>query len=221
MSSEAVRVLLVEDDRYVRAGLARALSESGRVLVAAEAATVAASIEAIRSEVAIDVALVDLALPDGSGIDVIRALRRERVEVAALALTVLADPATIDAAILAGASGYILKEMTSGALVDAVVQAAQGGAPLSPSVASAILATYRERGGPGSSANPGFDDADLTPRELDVLRLLCDGNTYVNVAAALGIGVGTVQSHVKSIYAKMGVASKTELASAARRRRII
>ena len=125
-------------------------------------------------------------------------------------------------AILAGASGYILKEMTPAALVDAVVQAAQGGAPLSPSVASAILATYRERcGSEPTSQTVRLDVADLTPRELDVLRLLCDGSTYVNVAAALGIGVGTVQSHVKSIYGKMGVASKTELASAARRRRII
>jgi DNA-binding NarL/FixJ family response regulator len=211
----ATRVFIVEDHLPVRESLARALEAGGQVRVVAQAGSVSESVRVLESGVGMDVALIDLRLRDGSGLEVVRAVRRTRPEATPVVLTVVDDGATIHEAVLAGAGGYLLKSAEPDEIVAAVSRAARGGAPLTPEVARTLLDRYRGEA-PGAAA--GRDRCGLTDRELHVLQRLCEGDTYDDVAAALSIALGTVQTHVKTIYQKMGVSSKTELAAVARRR---
>lgn len=209
------RVFIVEDHLPVRESLARALEAGGQARVVAQAGSVSESARVLESDVALDVALVDLRLGDGSGLDVVRAVRRARPEAASVVLTVVEDAATIHEAVLAGARGYLLKSAEPHEIAIAVSRAAQGGAPLAPEVARTLLDRYR---GDAEELSAAGQRCGLTDRELHVLRRLCEGDTYDGVASALRMALGTVQTHVKTIYQKMGVSSKTELAAVARRR---
>jgi DNA-binding NarL/FixJ family response regulator len=153
-----------------------------------------------------DVALVDLGLPDVSGVVVIAALRRGAPRCVPLAFTVFDDAPTILAALRAGARGYLLKGTPSDRIVPLIREALAGGLPLSPSVASLLVANMLE---------PRATEQSLTERETELLALLARGTTYAACASVLGIGVGTVQSYVKSIYGKLEVSSKAEAAVAA------
>lgn len=205
-----MHVLIVEDDPWVRSSVEGALRADDRVVISATCTTVAEALQAIAAGAACDVALVDLGLPDGSGTDVMRRLLLERPEAAIVAFTVFDDEETVLAALRAGARGYLLKSTPLTELPALLREAHAGGSPMSPMVARLVLDALIPTPQPG-------DEGPLSPRERDVLRLLARGHTYAATASALGIGLGTVQGHVKSIYHKLQVASKAEAALAAAR----
>jgi DNA-binding NarL/FixJ family response regulator len=156
-----------------------------------------------------DVALVDLGLPRMSGEDVIAAIRRELPKTACIALTAVDIPVRVLNAMRAGASGYILKPFHAADLTKAVDDVLSGeAAPISPRAAKVLLSEFR--GDPPEQR--AKDGPPLSKRELEVLQLLVHGHTYADVAQALGIAEGTVQTYVKRIYEKMDVSTKAEAA---------
>lgn len=199
-------LLLVEDEPWVREGVTKALRAAEPALSITPCATIRAALGAI-DRTPFDAALIDLHLPDGAGTDVIVALRRRRPACTPLAFTKHDDAATILAALRVGARGYLLKSTPTERILAALREALAGGLPLSPTVASLVVETLLPASAPTAPA-----ESVLTAREADVLRLLARGGTYAVCARALGIGVGTVQSHVKAIYTKLEVSSKAEAA---------
>ena len=209
-------VLIVDDSRSVRTSLTRLVSwSSGEGLGLAGAfATGGEAMAYVAAGGAFDVALVDLGLPDVPGTRVLSELRRLRPGACLVAFTVEDDPVAILAAIRAGARGYLLKGTPPDRLLAAIREAAVGGAPLTPRIARTVLDAL-------GTVAPAAPLEDLTPREAEVLERLARGETYAEVARRLGIGLGTVQSHVKSIYKKLEVGSKTEAAAVALSRGLV
>ena len=197
-------LLVVEDEPWIRDAVAKALRATEPALVLTACASVRAAIAAIE-RTAFAAALVDLGLPDGDGTDVIVALRRRQPDCTPVAFTKYDDAETALAALRVGARGYLLKSTPTDRILPMLREAMAGGLPLSPTIASRVVELLL----PGSAAPPPAD-AVLTSREADVLRRLARGATYAECAHALGIGLGTVQSHVKAIYAKLEVSSKAE-----------
>lgn len=216
--AKSVRVIVVEDDVRLRRHLEEVLSKAGApITFGGGFGTVAEAFAALDdAATAVDVALVDLRLPDGSGLDVIRRIRTTRPQADVVVITVLDAPATVLEAVRAGARGYILKDWTAEQIVEGVREVAAGGAPMSPRIARLVLDTMRAETPPGQPPPPA-----LTDREREVVALLCEGRTYREAATALGISVGTVQTYVKAIYGKLEVESKAELTAAMFRRGLV
>ena len=202
------RVLIVEDNPGFRQALAVGLRAAGYQV----AASCAGGDEALDclDATAVDVALVDLGLPGMSGADTIRALRRRVPTLPALVLTVFEDRGAILEAIEAGARGYLLKGGPLTEVTRAIDEVKSGLSPLSSAAARHVF-DHVQRREPRDGACP------LTDRERDVLNLLVRGHAYADVARALDIGVGTVQSHVKRLYKKLEVSTKAEAACVALR----
>jgi DNA-binding NarL/FixJ family response regulator len=196
-----MRVLIVEDEPWIRRGVETVLHDAGVDVSAFGRGGDALAAARTR---AFDAALVDLGLPDTSGIDVIAELRGIVPACVSVVFTVFDDAPTILAALRAGARGYILKSTPTDRILSQLREAIAGGMPLSPAVASLVVETML-----GQDSAPS---KRLTERETELLALLARGATYAQCASALGIGVGTVQSYVKSIYAKLDVGSKAEAA---------
>lgn len=151
-----------------------------------------------------DVALVDLGLPDGSGLAVVHHLSATRPEVVCVITTVMGDDANIVAALAAGASGYLLKEQPDERIGRQLSQLAEGMPALSPSIARRIMEHFRRTG-------PVIDDeSDLTVREKQVLALISRGLRNSEVARQLSLAESTVATHLKSIYRKLGISSRAE-----------
>lgn len=211
-------VLVVEDDAEIRQSVADVIAAHPSLVLAADVGTAGEAIDYVAIEdQPLDVAIVDLGLPDGHGNDVIARITAERPQAACLVFTVLADEGSIFAALRAGARGYLLKSDTPEELVSAVEHAETGGAPLSPEVARKVVESF-SRGKRSPQAEPS--ESGLTPREHQILELLCHGTSYGEVAAMLNIGRGTVQTHVKSIYRKLDVSSKAEATKVAVQKRL-
>lgn len=202
----AVRAIAIEDDEAVARLIAQVLANNG-FDVRGTAATGEAGLDLARREKP-DVALVDLGLPKMSGEDVISAIRTELPKTACIALTAVDIPARVLAAMKAGAAGYILKPFHAAELARAVEEVLSGeAAPISPKAAKVLLAELR-----GDPPEQRGSTPALSKRELEVLELLVHGHTYADVATALGIAEGTVQTYVKRIYEKMDVSTKAEAA---------
>lgn len=205
------RILLVDDDAELLGGLARALARAGLGEIAT-CDCASAAIARFERGLMADVALIDLGLPDLSGVHVVRAMRAMCPDGVPLVLTVQEDAPSVFDALRAGARGYLLKSTPLPRLLDAIRDAQVGGAPISPKIARFLVESL-------ASTRMSEDDEHrmdaLTERERDVLRQLARGHSYADVATVLGIGTGTVQTHVKSIYAKLEVASKAEAAALA------
>ncbi len=152
----------------------------------------------------LDVALVDLGLPDGNGAELFSKIRALNPGAGIVAFTVFDDAPRVFATLRAGARGYLLKSTPLDELPGALAEVAEGGAPLSPTIARMVLDAFA----PSTPAKP----PPLSPREREILGLLALGHTYPDVGRALGIRLGTVQGHVKALYEKLRVASKAEAA---------
>ena len=203
----AIRAIAVEDDEAVSKLIAQVLTAHG-FEVCGTAATGEDGVALARRERP-DVALVDLGLPKMSGEDVIATIRQELPKTACIALTAVDIPARVLNAMRAGASGYILKPFHAADLTKAVEDVLSGeAAPISPRAAKVLLQEFR--GDPPDQRVK--DGPPLSKRELEVLQLLVHGHTYADVATALGIAEGTVQTYVKRIYEKMDVSTKAEAA---------
>jgi DNA-binding NarL/FixJ family response regulator len=162
-----------------------------------------------------DVLLVDLGLPGMSGIDGIRALKERYPKLATVAVTVFDDDARIFEALCAGASGYLLKKTPAEKLLDGIREVNQGGAPMSPDVACKVVALFRQYRPPAQAEH------DLTPHELRLLRLLVEGHSNRTAAAALGVTVHTVSFHLRQIYDKLQVHSRSEAVAKVLRKGLI
>jgi DNA-binding NarL/FixJ family response regulator len=202
-----VKVAIVEDNRGLRASWERIINAApGYSCVGAFPSAELA----LRQLPAVlpDVVLMDIHLPDLSGIECVRRLRETLPQIRILMLTVYADSENIFRALQAGASGYLLKRTTPSELFEAIQQVLHGGAPMSGEVARKVIETFRQQPGPRS---PG-PNPELTPREHEVLEQLAQGYSDKEIASRLKVSFDTVRSHLKHIYEKLHVRSRTEAA---------
>lgn len=200
-----IGVFLLDDHEMVRRGIADLLHEEPGITVVGEAATAAEAVRRIPAAQP-QVALLDARLPDGSGIDVCRDLRASAPDVRCLILTSYDDDDAIFAAVMAGAAGYLLKEIRGTSLVDAIRQVAAGKSLLDPAVTERLLARLRE----GEPSDPRL--ASLTDREREVLNLIADGLTNREIGSALFLSEKTVKNYVSGLFAKLGMQRRTQAA---------
>lgn len=197
------RALVVDDLGESRDWLRGIVTGAFAEAEVTEAHGVRAAMEAIR-RTEFDVALIDLGLPDGDGLDVLRALKRASPATMAIVTTVMAGDAQIVAALSAGADGYLLKGEAQETVARQLAQIAEGVPALSPSIARRIMRHFRQT---GPTSEP---EATLSARERDVLSLIARGLRVVDAASALDVAPSTVASHVKSIYRKLGISTRAE-----------
>jgi DNA-binding NarL/FixJ family response regulator len=209
-----IGVMIVEDQPEIRDCLRVLFDGTPGYRCVGSFRTMEAALGALASS-APDVALVDIGLPGMSGIEGIGRMREARPQTVGLILSVHDDDERIFAAICAGARGYLLKRTPPARLLEGIREAMGGGAPMSPEVARRVVDAFRTR------PLPSTDDADLTPHERRLLKLLVDGHTYRTAAAELGVTVHAVSFHLRSIYEKLHVHSKTEAVAKALRHRLL
>lgn len=209
--------LVVEDIPATRLWLCEALASAFPGIAIEGAGTLAAALALIERQ-PFEVALVDLDLPDGSGLEAIAALRRRSPATAAVVTTIFDDDAHVFPAMQAGAQGYLLKEQPRERFIAGLQGILRGDPPLSPAIARRMIAHFNATG----AAGPAVDAAvALTPRETEVLRLVAKGFTQLEIAGHLGLSRHTVVDHVKSLYRKLNVSSRAEAALAATRRGLV
>ena len=210
MNATPVRVLLADDQALFREALATLLGARAEVTVVGEAGNGAEAL--VRSaELRPDVVLMDLHMPVLDGIAAIRRLRAEQPGVRVLALTTFDDDEDVFAALRAGAVGYLLKDVSGDRLVEALLAAARGESVLQPSVAARVVARFAELPD-DAPPRPQPLVVPLSDRELEVLRLLADGGSNREIAAALFLAEGTVKNHVTNVLAKLGARDRTQAA---------
>ncbi|OAA28586.1 two component transcriptional regulator, LuxR family [Frankia sp. EI5c] len=203
--SESIRVFLLDDHEVVRRGLRDLLSDEADIIVVGEAGR---ADEAISDIIMLrpDVAVLDARLQEGSGIEVCRQVRSHDPQIACLILTSFDDEDALFTAIMAGAAGYVLKQIRGNALVDAVRQVAAGQSLLDPAVTSRVL--YRLREGPAEDERL----AGLTDQERRILSLIAEGLTNRQIAARMFLAEKTVKNYVSSMLSKLGMESRTQAA---------
>ncbi|WP_425464380.1 response regulator [Nocardioides guangzhouensis] len=200
-----IRVFLLDDHEVVRRGLRELLESAGDIEVVGEsglAAEATARIPALRP----DVAILDGRLPDGSGIDVCREVRSVDPTINALILTSYDDDDALFAAILAGAAGYVLKQITGHDLLDTVRRVAAGQQLIDPALTARVLERVRS----GEPTTPEL--ADLTDREREILGLIAEGLTNRQIGERLFLAEKTVKNYVSSLLAKLGLERRTQAA---------
>jgi NarL family two-component system response regulator LiaR len=202
VTTTTIRLLIVDDHAVVRQGLREFLRLQEGIDVVGEAASAADAVE-VAATTFPDVVLLDLVMPDGNGVGALRRLIEVAPGVRVLVLTSFADDAQIFAAVAAGASGYLLKDIDPQALADAIRDVHAGRPALHPTVAARLMRQ-------GSTARIAHDD--LTAREREVLRLMVEGLANKQIAQRLGIGEKTIKTHVSRVLAKLGVADRTQAA---------
>ena len=200
-----IRIVIADDHAVVRQGLKMFLQDDDDFEVIAEAQNGSEAL-ALAKQMKPDVVLMDLLMPVMDGITAIGHIRREVPDTEVIALTSVLEDASVVGAVRAGAIGYLLKDTQAEELTRAIKAAANGQVQLSPQAAARLVREVRAPESPET----------LTERETDVLRLLAQGKANKEIAAALFIGENTVQTHVASILAKLGVQSRTQAALYAR-----
>ncbi|SEB04803.1 LuxR C-terminal-related transcriptional regulator [Rubrimonas cliftonensis] len=206
------RVLVVEDQPHAARHLAQAVDHATDLHLVGVAGTLEQGL-ALLERTQPRVVLVDLGLPDGSGLDLIRVASRVAWPCDSIVISVFADDRHVVGAIEAGAIGYLQKATRSAEVARAIDDALAGGSPISPGVARRIL----RRVARGEPAQRKPCAVPLSSREHEVLQLVSEGLQRREIAEALGIAIGTVGNHIHSIYRKLQVASNTGAVSAARR----
>ncbi len=206
----SIKVFLLDDHEIVRTGLRSLLEAEDDFTVIGEAATCAEALARIPPTHP-DVAILDVRLPDGSGIEVCREVRASQPDIACIMLTSYADDEALFAAIMAGAAGYVLKQVGGSNLVDDVRQVASGKSLLDP-----VLV---ERAVERLQARPNEDPllAALTPQERRILDLVAEGQTNRQIAASLFLAEKTVKNYVSNLLTKLGMERRTQAASYATR----
>jgi DNA-binding NarL/FixJ family response regulator len=211
---EHIRVAIVEDQREIREGLRFLIDGTPGYGCTGAFGSMEEALPALSTALA-DVVLCDIGLPGMSGIEGIRLLKERHPDLRLVALTVYEDEDRVFQALCAGASGYLLKNTPPARLLERLEEVMSGGAPLSPEVAARLVALFKDFQPPDKA------DYHLTPHEVRLLKLLAEGHSYKTAAAALDCSVNTVAFHMKSIYVKLQVHSKSEAVAKALRRRIV
>jgi two-component system, NarL family, response regulator DevR len=203
-----IRVMLVDDHEIVRQGLRSLLERREHITVVAEAGTVAEAVkEAARTQP--DVIVMDVRLPDGTGIEACRDIRAEQPQTRVLMLTSFADDEAVYAAIVAGAAGYLLKQTRGRELVSAIESVARGESLLDPSVTNAVLTRMREL------ATGGHKDklSELSEQERRILGLIAEGKTNREIAGTVYLSEKTVKNYVSTILSKLGMERRAQAAA--------
>jgi two-component system response regulator NreC len=213
VTDEGVRLMLVDDHVMMREGLRSLLERQPDLHVVAEASSVATAVTADADP---QVIVCDLVMPDGRGADVVSRVHERFPDAGILVLTMVDNPADVHLCFAAGARGYMLKEAASTELTDAVRRVARGEDYLQPSMGAA-LAGYRQ----APAAVHASASEQLTPREIQVLRLVAMGHTNAEIAAMLHLSLRTVESHRSSTNTKLGVKTRAELVRYAHRQGLV
>ena len=200
-----IRVFLLDDHEIVRRGLRELLESEDDIEVVGESGLAQ---EAIRKIPALrpDVAVLDGRLPDGSGVDVCREIRSKHPEIAALILTSFDDDEALFSAIMAGAAGYVLKQVRGNDLIQTIRRVAAGQSTLDPAVTQQVLDRLRN----GPAEDPAL--AALTPQERRILELIGEGMTNRQIADAMFLAEKTVKNYVSGLLAKLGLQRRTQAA---------
>ena len=208
MAKPPLRVLLVDDHEVVRSGVKALLQATDDIVVTAEAGSVREAIdEADRTRP--DVVVMDVRLADGSGIEATREIRAKHPKTAVVMLTSFADDEALFASIMAGAAGYVLKQVKGGELVRAIRTVGKGESLLDPAVTSAVLERLRK----GKHLLKDEKLARLSPQEERILSLVADGKTNKEIGEELNLAEKTVKNYVSSILSKLEVARRAEAAA--------
>ena len=210
-ANEKLKILIVDDHDIVRKGLAMLVSRQEDLTVVAEAGTVAEAVEKARETVP-DVVVMDIRLPDGTGIEACREIRDENFDVKVLMLTSYSDEEAVMGSIMAGASGYLLKEIRSQEIVDAIRRVGSGQSLLDPSVTASVLERVRR----------GKEEdvlAQLTDPEKKILELIADGKTNREIAGQINLSDKTVKNYVSNILGKLEISRRSQAAAVLAERR--
>jgi len=209
-----INVAIVEDVRSLREGFWMLIDGTPGFHCTASFRTMEEALDKIGFDLP-DVALVDIGLPGMNGIDGVRILKERYPALTLLMLTVYDDNDRIFDALCAGACGYLLKKTPPARLLESLAEAADGGSPMSPEVARRVVKLLRE------IRPPERADYQLTPHELRLLKLLVEGHNYKTAAAQLGVSFNTICFHIRHIYEKLQVHSKSEAVTKALRNHLI
>jgi DNA-binding NarL/FixJ family response regulator len=207
-TSDLTRVAIVEDDAEMRERLSASIRQQDWLALAAAYGTGAEALAGLSSQ-APDVLLVDIGLPDMSGLDVIRFVAARHPACDILVISIFGDEATVLAALETGARGYLLKGSVAHDISLDIHEIRNGGSPLSPVIARQVLKRLRKVS-PLAGNDVTDEETTLSPRETEILNAIARGFSYAETAGMLNITVTTVHSHLKHIYVKLAVHSKTE-----------
>jgi DNA-binding NarL/FixJ family response regulator len=209
-----IKVAIVEDERDIRECLCLLVGGTEGYVCSGSYRTMEEALEKIPRQMP-DVVLSDIGLPGMSGIDGVRTLKQRFPDLLVLMLTVYDDDDRIFDAMCAGACGYLLKKTPPARLLESLKEAVGGGAPMSPEVARRVIALFRD------IRPPERAEYHLTPHETRLLKLFVEGHNYKTAAAELRVSVNTVNFHVRSIYDKLQVHSRSEAVAKALRNRLV
>lgn len=204
-----ITVAIIEDDKFIRESLAEMLAEAGGF----ECSKTYSNCEDAIADLGFnkpDVILMDIELPGMSGIEGVKRIKAKFPKIDIVMLTVHEDLSMIFDALTAGASGYLDKGSTEEKILDSIREITEGGAPMSYKIAKLVVSSFQRK-----------PESNLTDRERDVLDQLCKGHSYKETASTLFITVGTVRHHIKNIYYKLQVHSKSEAVAKALKDRIV
>jgi len=214
-ADHVIRVAIIEDSREVREGLAALINGTRGFSCSSSYYSMEAALAGISLQKEPDVILTDIGLPGMSGIEGIEILRERYPQVPIVALTVYDNDEKVFNALCAGASGYLLKTTPPARLLESIREVINGGAPMSPEVARRVVRLFREFRPPETA------DYRLTPQETELLKMLIEGHHKKTAAREMGISTNTVSFHLKNIYSKLQVHSKTEAVAKALRERLV
>jgi DNA-binding NarL/FixJ family response regulator len=204
-----ISVSIVEDDKFIRESLSELIRDAGGFKNAGSYSSCEEAILDIELNRP-DVMLMDIELPGISGIEGVKKIKARYPKIDIIMLTVHEDLTMIFNALSAGASGYLDKSSPDEKILEAINEIYDGGAPMSYKIAKLVVSSFQKK-----------DESNLTQREKDVLDMLCKGSSYKEIASGLFITIGTVRHHIKNIYYKLQVHSKSEAVAKALKERIV
>ncbi|MEP7075105.1 MAG: response regulator transcription factor [Acidobacteriota bacterium] len=210
----AIKVAIIEDMREVREGLGMLINGTSGFLCVGSFRSMEEAIAKLSREQP-DIVLTDIGLPGMDGIEGIKILREQFPDLPCLALSVYDDDERIFAALCAGAIGYLLKNTQPARLLESLREVQAGGAPMSPEVARRVITLFKHFTPPKNAAY------HLTPQEKELLKMLVEGHSYKTAAYQLGISIHTVSFHLRNVYEKLQVHSKSEAVAKALREQIV
>ena len=213
MSKLCIRLLLVDNHQIVRIGLATLFRTVPHFLVIGEAGTMAEAVAQAR-QCSPDVVLMDVRLPDGSGVEACRQIRTERPDARVLMLTSYSDEEAIIESIMAGAAGYLLKDADAEKLIESIDTVARGDSLLDPAVTQTVL-SWMQR--PGAQV-PSDPLTELSEREREILPLIAEGKTNREIALVLSLSASSIKTYVSNILQKLHLARRAEAAAFIARR---
>jgi DNA-binding NarL/FixJ family response regulator len=211
---ETIKVALIEDRREIRDGLAMLINGTQGFKCTGAYRSMEDALPRIGTDLP-DVALCDIGLPGMSGIEGMRILKEKFPALLLLMLTIYDDDERIFDALCAGACGYLLKKTPPAKLLEGLREAVEGGSPMSPEVARRVIALFRD------IRPPERADYELTPHETRLLKLLVEGHNYKTAALELNVSINTISFHMRHIYEKLQVHSKSEAVAKALRDRLV